>query len=114
MMGTWRAKGDKVIAPALERQQKPRVGDLPHFQLMETRDRWEQVFALWLKSRRSDNTRQAYKIAREQLKAYCEKDPGEIERIDVASWAEALREQKLSPETINQRLAAISSFYTYA
>ena len=103
-----------MIAPTLESQRYSRVRDLPHFRLMEQRDRWEQVFDLWLKSRGSDNTRQAYRIAWKQLKVYCGKEPGDLERIDVARWAEALREQQLSPETINQRLAAISSFYTYA
>jgi integrase/recombinase XerD len=77
-------------------------------------EHWQQAFSLWLASRRSPNTRRAYETAWDSLRQFTQKKPWEIGRADIAAWVEQLISQKLSPETIKLRLAAISSFYTYA
>jgi site-specific recombinase XerD len=76
-------------------------------------DNWTQAFDLWLDSRRSENTRRAYFLAWEQFLRFTPKFYWEVSKSDIARWVDDLRSQGLSPETIQQRLAALSSFYTY-
>jgi integrase/recombinase XerD len=76
-------------------------------------DPWETAFSLWLASRPSAHTRRAYHKAWQLFLDFTHKQPPEIGRADVAAWIDFLRLQGLSPETIHQRLAALSSFYTY-
>ncbi len=45
--------------------------------------------------------------------SFTHKKSWHISKSDIASWVSDLRSQHLSPETINLRLAALSSFYTY-
>jgi integrase/recombinase XerD len=74
---------------------------------------WAQAFNLWLDSRPAPNTRRAYSKAWQLLIDFTLKSPWELGRADLALWVEHLRARGLSPETIQQRLAAISSFFTY-
>jgi len=74
---------------------------------------WSSAFDLWLASHPSPNTRRAYSKAWDLFSAFTSKSPWEISKSDVARWIEYQRAQHLSPETIQQRLAALSSFYTY-
>jgi len=74
---------------------------------------WRSAFDLWLASHPSPNTRRAYRKAWDLFFAFTSRSPWEISKSDVARWTEYQRSQHLSPETIQQRLAALSSFYTY-
>jgi site-specific recombinase XerD len=74
---------------------------------------WSSAFDLWLASHPSPNTRRAYRKAWDLFFAFTSRSPWEISKSDVARWIEYQRAQHLSPETIQQRLAALSSFYTY-
>ena len=76
--------------------------------------RWAQAFDLWLNSLNSPNTRRAYASAWSSFQSITGKLPWEVTRADVASFLDALRAAGLSPSTINQRLAALSSFFNYA
>jgi len=74
---------------------------------------WSSAFDLWLASHPSPHTRRAYRKAWDLFFAFTSRSPWEISKSDVARWIEYQRVQHLSPETIQQRLAALSSFYTY-
>ncbi len=74
---------------------------------------WSNAFDLWLASHPSPNTRRAYRKAWDLFFTLTSRSPWEISKSDVARWIEYQRAQHLSPETIQQRLAALSSFYTY-
>lgn len=75
---------------------------------------WAQAFELWIESQRSDNTRRAYRNAWDALLTFTGHMPWELSRTDLARWCDYQRSVGLSPATVHQRLAAISSFYTYA
>jgi len=74
---------------------------------------WNNAFDLWLASHPSPNTRRAYRKAWDLFFAFTSRSPWQISKSDVARWIEYQRAQHLSPETIQQRMAALSSFYTY-
>jgi site-specific recombinase XerD len=74
---------------------------------------WTQAYDLWLESRRSPNTRRAYRMAWESFLDSTSKLPWEIGKSDVARWVEGMRTSGLSAATIRQRMAAVSSFYSY-
>ena len=74
---------------------------------------WTQAYDLWLESQRSSNTRRAYRMAWESFLDSTSKLPWEIGKSDVAIWVDHLRADRLSPATIRQRMAAVSSFYSY-
>lgn len=64
----------------------------------------------------SENTRMAYETAsRMWLECLGENGiaPWEATAMHVRSWQETMRVKSLSPATINQRLAAVSSWYTF-
>ena len=75
---------------------------------------WAQAYNLWLNSRTSPHTRRAYSSAWTSFQDHSGKLPWEITRADIARWLDAQRAAGLSASTINQRLAALSSFFTYA
>ena len=75
---------------------------------------WAQAYNLWLNSRTSPHTRRAYASAWSSFQEHSGKLPWEITRADIARWLDAQRAAGLSASTINQRLAALSSFFTYA
>ena len=74
---------------------------------------WSTAFNLWLESHPSSNTRRSYRKSWQLFLSFTHKKPWQISKSDIASWVSDLRSQDLSPETINLRLAALSSFYTY-
>jgi site-specific recombinase XerD len=74
---------------------------------------WTSAYYFWLSSRPSEHTRRAYSKSWQLFLDYTRKQPWEIGRADVAAWVSSLRDRRQSVETINQRLAALSSFYTY-
>lgn len=75
---------------------------------------WAQAYNLWLNSRASHHTRRAYASAWSAFQDHSGKLPWEITRADIARWLDAQRAAGLSASTINQRLAALSSFFNYA
>jgi site-specific recombinase XerD len=92
-----------------------KVGEIQRYTptAMDRMQAWAEAFTLWLESRRSVNTRRAYHAAWREFLAFCERQPWDATRTDVARWVEELRKQRLSEATINQRVAALSSFYEY-
>lgn len=86
----------------------------PHLDSWPEVDHWSSAFELWLKSIRTSNTRRAYRYAWRDLSRFSNKRPDQITRSDIASWVEAMHSSSCSPNTIAQRLAAISSFFSYA
>src|SRR3990167_2942236 len=81
---------------------------------MDRMHAWAEAFELWLDSRRSENTRRAYRGSCAAFLAFADKLPWEIHKADVARWMDELRKQGLSKSTLQVRVAAISSFYLYA
>ncbi|MEA3439343.1 MAG: site-specific integrase [Chloroflexota bacterium] len=66
-----------------------------------------------MSSRRAPNTRCSYRTAWKQFLEFTRKQPLFVTSTDIAGWIESQRAQGLAACTIRQRLAAISSFYTY-
>lgn len=95
-----------VVAPA--RPGLPMPGE------MDKTRTWLEAFDLWMGSLRSDNTRRAYRKAWDDFMAFTGKNPWVVGKADVVRWVEDLRARGLSDCTRQQRVAAISSFYTYA
>ncbi len=77
-------------------------------------DRWQQLAADWLATRRTDRTRRTYAEALAAFFGHTGKAPWAVTRVDVASWAEGLRLAGLADATIANRLAALSAFYQHA
>jgi len=75
--------------------------------------RWMETYRLWQSSLSSPNTRRAYETACPHSSTSVQKCPGS-HPADVARWLEHLRTQDLSPATLQQRLAALSSFYAFS
>lgn len=73
---------------------------------------WAEAFELWL-AHLTESTQRAYKSSWKEFLAFIDKAPWRIGKSDVSRWADELRRQGLSGPTRNQRLAALSSFYTY-
>ena len=69
-------------------------------------DRWQQLAADWLATRRTDRTRRTYAEALAAFFGHTGKAPWAVTRVDVASWAEGLRLAGLADATIANRLAA--------
>ena len=91
----------------------PRAPALTTSSSSKRAESWAQAFNLWLNSRVSPHTRRAYSYAWTAFQTYTGKLPWEMTRADIALWLDAQRADGLSPNTLNQRLAAISSFFTY-
>ena len=75
---------------------------------------WMETYRLWQSSLSSPNTRRAYETAWSAFLNFCAKMPWEATPADVARWLDHLRTQDLSPATLQQRLAALSSFYAFS
>jgi site-specific recombinase XerD len=76
-------------------------------------DRWRDAFDLWSAGLRTDNTRRVYRQSWKYFLEYVQKPPGEVTRADVARWVDDMRSKGLSACTRQQRLAAVSCFYTF-
>lgn len=78
---------------------------------------WEQAKAAWLESKRrksnSEHTVRAYESDWFQFFVWADKPPWLISGADAEAWLQDLEEQGHKPTTINRKLAALSSFYTY-
>jgi site-specific recombinase XerD len=75
---------------------------------------WTDTFEAWLTSHRSHHTRRAYRSSWDALLNFTPAHPWNITPDQIKRWIAHLTASNLSPSTIHQRLAAISSFYDYA
>jgi integrase len=82
------------------------------FRELDTGGKWSDAFALWLESK-SPNTRRAYEKAWEELMDFTGKMPWMMSSADIETFVSHMR-QEYSKSTIQQRLAAVSSFFSYA
>jgi site-specific recombinase XerD len=82
-----------------------------------TTSRLEALAVAWLLGYSSERTRRAYRRDLEHFAAWCaghDLDPLTVRRPHVDAYAEQLRRDGNAPATIARRLAALSSFYSYA
>jgi len=86
----------------------------PATSLHVAHETWNDAFDLWLSSRRAQNTRRAYRSAWKHFLEFTRVQPWKVTSTDVAGWIESQHAEGLSAATILQRLAEVSSFYTYA
>jgi|MDTG01.1.fsa_nt_gb site-specific recombinase XerD len=82
--------------------------------IQQTTDAWQQTYTAWLLNFNSDRTRQAYNAAVLQFFELAHKHASQVEQADAIAYKAWLTKQGYAQSTINQRLAALSSFYTYA
>ena len=82
------------------------------FQELSQNQKWSNAFGHWLNSK-AENTRRAYEAAWEELLDFTEKMPWEMSSADIEDFIDDLR-KRYSKSTVQQRLAAISSFFSYA
>ena len=76
----------------------------------------QEQLLVWLMNYNSRRTRRAYLYALEQLKSFvfdrAEMSLLDVEQKHIIAWKEWLVSDGLSQSTINQKLSAVSSFYT--
>jgi integrase len=83
-------------------------------QLFEQRNAWDEQRAKWLRAKgRSDCTRRAYEAATTLFRTHCGLDWWLVTADHVRAWQTAMTDAGLAPATIRQRLAAVSSFYSW-
>lgn len=78
------------------------------------RDPWQQAALDWLMNFNSLSTRRNYRYALNCFFASCQKPADEVIQSDVLRYRYEMDEAGYTPPTINQRLAALSSFFTFA
>ena len=110
--GKWQMAGNGLQIMVVEEEQAL----LPAPTILDVAQEWVRQFELWLESpkRRAPGTQRAYRSAWQALLGYTGKMPWQITKSDVAEWGIAMREHGLGDCTIQQRIAAVSSFYRYA
>lgn len=81
---------------------------------------WHALRLAWLEMAYtrsgSEHTRAAYETSSRQWLAFLEEGglaPWEVTTMHVRLWQSTMKTKGLSPATINQRLAAVSSWYTF-
>lgn len=82
----------------------------------EQRDRLDAIAELWLASKRSELTRDAYRRDIARWFDFCEHrgwHPLDVRSGHVNVWIEAMREKGNRERSIARRLSAVSSFCTY-
>jgi len=84
-------------------------------QIFELRNAWDEQRAKWLraKGKKSDCTRRAYEAATTTFRTFTGLDWWLVTADHVRAWQEAMEAAGLAPATIGQRLAAVSSFYSW-
>lgn len=81
---------------------------------MSIKSEWENCKDQWLESRRSENTRRSYDHALAEFLLFFKVLPENITRQHVRDWSAELKRRGLKSSTICNRLAAISSFFSFA
>lgn len=76
---------------------------------------WEDQRDKWLraKAKKSDCTRRAYEAATSLFRAFVGLDWWLVTADHVRAWQDDMTAAGLSPATVNQRLSAVSSFYSW-
>jgi site-specific recombinase XerD len=74
---------------------------------------WAQAFDAWMDSRQAFNTQQAYRQAWDDFSETIGKSPWAVAKLDVIGWVDSMKRRGMAPATIAQRMAAVSSFYSY-
>ena len=75
---------------------------------------WNEAFQLWFGQLRTESTRSIYKRSWESLEEHSGKSLWEIHKTDIVRWLGWMKEQGLAAQTMNQRLAAVGSFFAFA
>ena len=73
---------------------------------------WAHAYRLWLDSK-AHNTRRAYERAWNDMLTHINRDPWEITASGIADWQKELRRRGIVETGVHQRLAAVSSFFSY-
>lgn len=68
---------------------------------------------LWLQSRHGSNTQRAYEQAARLFQSELGTPIDQAQRADVVRWQNAMKARGLEPSTINQRVAALSSYFHF-
>lgn len=87
--------------------------------------KWKEAYNAWLDAKRrksgSENTAATYAAAWQQFFTWCQAKPWDVSGRLAQQWAALLAGQgnpatgrKLSPASVNLKLAALSSFYSFA
>jgi len=74
---------------------------------------WAAAFEAWMDSRQAENTREAYRQAWDDFSETIGKAPWAVGKLDAIAWVDNMKRRGLAPATISQRMAAVSSFYSY-
>ena len=80
---------------------------------------WKTAQEAWLGSLRLDNgepsmnTRRAYELAMKQFFDFAQVAPWQVSSALVQGWIKGMRDRKITEATINLKLAAMSSFYSF-
>lgn len=69
---------------------------------------------LFIRNKRSENTKAAYILAIEQFRAFCDKPLAHVTVLDIQDYADHLRQRYNSTHTRNLKLNAIKSLLTFA
>ena len=77
-------------------------------------DQWQEVRRAWLAQQRSAHTAKAYRQDLAQFCRFVGKPLWQVTGEDVTNWKEQLRKLGYQPNTLNRKLAALSSFYRSA
>lgn len=132
--------GQAQVFAGMVAQAVVQASQAPRFSDSELDRHWADAFDAWLArtpktgAPRPEATREAYAAAWADLRAFNSKHPRHLDGLDIRQWAEDLRTRPiaplvarglvrngrrqdgqlgLSPSTVNQYLAGVSSFYSY-
>ena len=75
---------------------------------------WSLCIKTWQESRRSDNTRRMYSVAVEDFLKFCGIPIWEASYQNFVSWRGDMLNRKLKGATVNARLDALNSLFTFA
>lgn len=82
---------------------------------------WGRTAGAWLANLKSDNTRRAYLVAWQDFTAFAQVSPDQVTQDHVIAYRRHLKTspspktgKPLSQTTVNQRLSALSAFFTFA
>lgn len=75
---------------------------------------WNAAIESWLETRKAGNTQRAYYGAWADFTEFVGKPPWQVGRTDVVAWVRDMTLRELAPRSINQKLAAVSSMFSYA
>jgi site-specific recombinase XerD len=80
---------------------------------IETRNKFDEAIKQWLEGCRSNNTRRCYECTLKQFTEYYWKRPEAMTRDDVRRYVKIMQGRGLKATTINARIGALSSLYSY-